>query len=76
MIHHTNTNGDAILTINGRIAHSIAETEDVSGICKTKIYEDINAGRLRVRKMGRRTVVLTEDLLAWLRGDATENKAA
>jgi len=32
----------------------------------TKAYEEIKAGRLVARKVGRRTIILDEDLKAWL----------
>jgi hypothetical protein len=34
----------------------------------TFLYGEINAGRLRARKLGRHTVVLREDREAWLQG--------
>jgi excisionase family DNA binding protein len=30
------------------------------------IYQEIQAGRLRARKLGRRTLILAADLSAWL----------
>jgi hypothetical protein len=32
------------------------------------LYGEINAGRLRARKLGRHTIVLAEDREAWLQG--------
>jgi hypothetical protein len=32
----------------------------------TKLYEEIRAGRLVATKIGRRTVILDDDLKAWL----------
>ena len=37
------------------------------GISRTKTYEEIKSGRLRVIKVGRRTYVAREDAEAWLR---------
>ena len=36
------------------------------GIGRTKFYEEVNAGRLRARKNGTRTVVLAVDAQSWL----------
>ena len=43
----------------------------MNGLChayqigRTRIYEEIAAGRLRVRKVGRRTLILVEDAEEW-----------
>jgi excisionase family DNA binding protein len=50
----------------GRIAHSIEDVARVTSCGRTIIYEEIKAGRLMARKLGRRTVVLDSDLQAWL----------
>jgi len=36
------------------------------GIGRTKAYEEINAGRLKARKAGRRTVITADDAEDWL----------
>ena len=36
------------------------------GIGRTKTYEEIKSGRLRVRKVGRRTIVTADDAEEWL----------
>ena len=48
-------------------AFSISEVSQVSGISRTRIYEEIKEKNLRVAKCGRRTLVLAEDLDMWLR---------
>jgi hypothetical protein len=35
-------------------------------IGRTKTYEEINAGRLKARKAGRRTIIAEEDAEEWL----------
>jgi Helix-turn-helix domain len=35
-------------------------------IGRTKAYEEINAGRLRARKAGRRTIITADDAEDWL----------
>jgi len=51
-----------------RVAYTIDELCSGSGRVagRTKLYEEIAAGRLRARKLGRRTVILAADARAWL----------
>lgn len=46
---------------------TIAEFGKIYGIGKTRTYEEINSGRLRAIKIGRRTFVTVEDAEAWLK---------
>jgi excisionase family DNA binding protein len=48
-------------------AMSIAQFSDRYGPSRTKIYEEINAGRLRAVKCGNRTLITEDDAEAWLR---------
>jgi len=48
------------------LAHSINGAQRRANIGRTTIYAEIRAGRLKVRKCGRRTVVLDADLRDWL----------
>jgi|SRR5262245_59128693 len=45
---------------------TINEACVVAGVGKTKLYEAISAGQLAVRKFGKRTIVLREDLSRFL----------
>ena len=45
---------------------SVSEACRVSGIGRTKMYEAISDGRLKARKLGKRTLVLRGDLQAFL----------
>jgi len=49
-----------------RRAYTIAQFSEAFGPGKTKIYEEINAGRLRAQKCGRRTIITAENAEAWL----------
>jgi predicted DNA-binding protein YlxM (UPF0122 family) len=49
-----------------RLAFSINELAESSGLGRTFIYDEINAGRLIVTKAGRRSLVLAEHAKAWL----------
>lgn len=48
------------------LAYSIEGAIAASRLGRTKLYEAIKTGRLRARKHGRRTLILKEDLTAFL----------
>jgi excisionase family DNA binding protein len=48
-------------------ALSISEVCKISGLGKTTVYAAIKRGHLVARKCGRRTVILHEDLIEFLR---------
>jgi hypothetical protein len=49
------------------IAYSVNEARrQMGGIGLTKFYEEVNAGRLKVKKAGGRTVVPAAEIEAWL----------
>ena len=50
------------------LAYSIENAAATVGLSRTSIKQEIAAGRLRARKMGRRTLVRHIDLLRWLDG--------
>ena len=50
-----------------RLAYGIEEAAKVSGVGRSKVYEEIGAGRLIARKVGKRTIILAGDLNAWLK---------
>jgi excisionase family DNA binding protein len=45
---------------------SVAEACAIAGIGRTKLYEIITAGDLVARKLGRRRIILRQDLLRFL----------
>lgn len=45
---------------------SIPEACAVAGVGRTKIYEAIEDGRLKARKLGKRTIILRTDLQDFL----------
>ena len=49
-----------------KLAFSIDEAGHVSSVGRTLIYKEIASGNLRATKVGRRTVILVDDLKAWL----------
>jgi len=50
-----------------KFALTIAECVETGPFGKTSLYEEIGQGRLRVKKNGRRTYVMLEDWLAFLK---------
>lgn len=51
----------------GQRALSIAEFAQQYGIGRSSTYEELKAGRLRARKIGKRTVIAVDDAEEWLR---------
>lgn len=48
------------------LALTVAQAAELARICRSAIYQDIRAGRLRAVKRGRSTRILMEDLKAYL----------
>jgi excisionase family DNA binding protein len=48
------------------LAYSPAEAAKLGGISIGKIYEEVRANRLTIRKSGRRSLITHRDLEAWL----------
>ncbi len=49
-------------------AYSINEALSVIGCGRTHLYQELNAGRLKARKLGSKTVILEQDLEDYLNG--------
>ena len=48
------------------LAHSVEQAATRANCGRTTLYEEIKSGALAARKIGRRTIILDEDLRAWL----------
>ena len=48
------------------LAHSIRQVVQLTGISRSKIYEEIRDGHLRAVKSGHRTLILNADLETYL----------
>jgi excisionase family DNA binding protein len=48
-------------------AMSVEEAAKAAGVGRTLLFEEIRKGRITARKVGRRTIITTEELDAWLR---------
>ncbi len=49
------------------LAFSVEEAAKAAGLGRTLIFQEIRNGNLIARKIGRRTVILREDLERWLK---------
>ena len=49
-----------------KLALTIEEAVEMSGIGRTTLYAQIRDGHLIARKIGRRTIIMASDLLAFL----------
>ena len=54
------------------LAYSVNEVIEIAHSCRTIIYREMKSGRLKFIKVGARTLILREDLLAWLQSYRTE----
>ncbi|WP_020085696.1 excisionase family DNA-binding protein [Hyphomicrobium zavarzinii] len=51
-----------------RIAYRPKEACKAAGVGKTCLYEALKSGALRSRLMGRKRLIMRDDLQAWLKG--------
>lgn len=58
------------------LAYDIPGASKESKVGRSKIFEEISAGRLKARKVGRRTIILRDDLVAWLSALPQRERAA
>lgn len=49
------------------VAYDVFGAATASGFGRNVIYDAMNSGALVARKYGRRTVIMREDLIAWLK---------
>lgn len=48
------------------LAYDIPAAVAASGIGRTKLFEAMKLGKLKARKLGRKTIILPEDLKAFI----------
>ena len=49
------------------LAYKIPEAVQVAPVGKTRLYEALNSGALKAHKQGSHTIIMRDDLEAWLR---------
>jgi excisionase family DNA binding protein len=49
-----------------RLAYSLEQVQELTGLGRSTLYEAIAANELRAVKRGRRTLILSADLRSWL----------
>jgi excisionase family DNA binding protein len=54
--------------MENQLSYTLDEAVKLTGIGKTRLYEELNAGRLKAVKIGRRTLVPHKSLQEWLQG--------
>lgn len=54
--------------LSQKLAFSIDEVQAIVGLGKTSLYKLIGSGRLKTKKVNRRSLILKEDLEAFLSG--------
>jgi excisionase family DNA binding protein len=59
---------------NPKRAMSVEEAAKAAGVGRTLLFEEIRKGRITARKVGRRTIIMTYELDAWLKALPTAGK--
>ena len=59
-----------------KLAYTIAEAVDQGAGSRTVVYEAINAGKLRAKKRGKRTIILATDLAEYFKALPNFNEQA
>ena len=55
-----------VITPENRGALTVDEFCGWASIGRSKFYEEVNAGRIKLRKVGRKSVITMADALAWV----------
>lgn len=48
------------------LSYTIEETSKITGLGRTRLYEELNSGRLKGVKAGRRTLIPHANIIQWL----------
>jgi excisionase family DNA binding protein len=61
------------IKVPNKLAFSISELAELASVGRSFIYEEIKSGRLKLKKAGRRSLILCDEAKAWL--EAMPNSA-
>jgi hypothetical protein len=67
---------NSVIPFRERISGTIPEACAATGLGRTKIYEEIGAGRVQTRKFGTRTLIVVDSLVALIDHDARNSTAS
>jgi hypothetical protein len=51
---------------DGKLSYSVPALAEAADISRSKIYEEMAAGRLRAKKFGARTIIPADEARRWL----------
>jgi hypothetical protein len=57
-----------------RIAYSLPEAARIAGVSRTRIFDAVRREELTIRKIGRSSIVIHDDLLAWIKSLPVKGK--
>jgi excisionase family DNA binding protein len=60
-------------TSTAKVAYSIAEFCQLVSLGRSRVFEEIRGKRLRILKVGRRTIIPATEVMAWLNRLAVAN---
>lgn len=49
-----------------KLSYTVPEFQEATGLGRNSVYEEVKRGRLRITKVGRRSIIRAEDARAWL----------
>ncbi len=65
---------EIVAETNNRLAFSVEECAALTSISKAMLRKEIKAGRLKVKRAGRRVLILKDDFMNYLEGETNEQK--
>jgi excisionase family DNA binding protein len=57
-----------------KLAYSVEEISDQTTLSKAFLRNEIRAGKLKVKRCGRRVLILKDDFMNYLNGENTDEK--
>ncbi len=60
--------------IDNKLAYSVEEISEQTTLSKAFLRNEIRAGKLKVKRCGRRVLILKDDFMDYLNGENTDEK--